>query len=84
MSRWLRSWAWLLWVTLGGIMQALSMGLPWHWGPSGVLQWCAMLLLALAVNKALEQPLRVALCAFVFQCTALLATVWWLFIALHV
>ena len=84
MSRWLSQWAWLLWVTLGGIMQALSMGLPWHWGPSGVLQWCAMLLLALAVNKALEQPLRVALCAFVFQCTALLATVWWLFIAMHV
>ena len=84
MSRWLRQWAWLLWVLLGGIMQALSMGLPWHWGPSGVLQWCAMLLLALAVNKSTQQPWRVALCAFVFQCTALLATVWWLFIALHV
>ncbi len=71
-------------LALAGLMQALSMGLPEHLGPSGVLQWIGMLVLAAMVNHACTRPRQVALYAFVFQFTALLATVWWLFIALHV
>ena len=84
MSRGLSAWlGWLL-VVVAGAMQALSMGLPQHLGPSGVLQWCAMLALAFSVNQALASSKRVAALAYAFQCSALLGTVWWIFIALHV
>ena len=84
MSRGLSAWlGWLL-VVVAGAMQALSMGLPQHLGPSGVLRWCAMLALAFSVNQALASSKRVAALAYAFQCSALLGTVWWIFIALHV
>ncbi len=84
MSRGLSCWLVSLVGVVAGALQALSMGLPQHLGPSGVLQWCAMLLLAFAVNQALASPRRVAALAYVFQCSALMGTVWWIFIALHV
>ena len=84
MSRSRGPWVGPLLGVVGGVMQALSMGLPHHLGPSGALQWCAMLVLATGVIQSLGSIKRVAGFAFVFQCTALLATVWWLFIALHV
>jgi len=67
---------------LGGLCQAWSMGLPYHAGASGALQWLAMFILAylLLSSGSSRQSARVA---WVFQCTALTATFWWIFISLH-
>jgi len=67
---------------LGGLCQAGSMGLPYHWGASGGLEWLAMFLLAYLTltSGSSRQSARVA---WVFQCTALTATFWWIFISLH-
>jgi apolipoprotein N-acyltransferase len=48
------------------------------------VQWCAMLVLAFGVNQARGNSKRVTALAYAFQCSALMGTVWWIFIALHV
>lgn len=68
---------------LAGLCQAWSMGLPFHLGANGALQWVGLLVLALLVlvSKTSKECARLA---FAFQSTALGATFWWIFISLYV
>lgn len=72
-----------LWAALGGLCQAGSMGLPFHGGAHGALQWLAMLILAhLTLSSRTSRACVRG--AFVFQSVALAMTFWWIFISLHV
>lgn len=68
---------------LAGLLQAWSMGLPFHLGASGAMQWVGMLVLCFLVlgSKTGKECARVA---FIFQTTALSTTFWWIFISLYV
>ena len=68
---------------LAGLLQAWSMGLPFHMGASGALQWVGMLVLSFLVlgSKTSKACGRLA---FIFQTTALSTTFWWIFISLYV
>ncbi len=59
------------------------MGLPFHLGANGALQWVAMLILAL-ITLSCRSSKENACVAFAFQGTALAVTFWWIFISLYV
>ena len=68
---------------VAGLCQAWSMGLPFHLGANGALQWAAMLILAWVTLRCRSSKEN-ACVAFVFQSTALAVTFWWIFISLYV